>query len=222
MRNTLTALALVLLSTVLYAAKPPLDGPLPSADEFTMLTGKVTISTVNDHMVGVVVDNGGQFLHLFRLWTGAAVTPFHATSQSASIEYRGDELVLMAADQDWFYALVTSTADSRSFRQPTGYTGARYVGYGLNHEIRPLASRMPNSRRVIRPLDCTDDDSCLVNLDYGIGGGGGASCDSGGPNSSSCSISNTHGSCSVACTYGYACCTNATATSNASCQCKTQ
>ena len=222
MRKIALGLVLAFLSTALYAAKSQPDGPLPAADDYTVLAGKVTIGTVDAHTIGVVVEDGGSYRHLFRLWTETAVTPFRATSQNASIEYRGDELVVMAADQEFFYALVTASGNVHAPRQPSGFTGARYVGYGLNHEIRAVAAPGGGTRRHIVALDvCDDFDNCVFNRDYDMGGGGGGSCDSGGPNSSACSTSNTHGSCSVQCSYGYACCSNATATSNASCTCKT-
>lgn len=221
MRKTHLALVLVLLATVAYAAKPVTDGPLPPADDYTVLAGKVTIGTIDAHTIGVVVDDGGSYRHLFRLWTNASVKTFRVTSQSASIEFRGDELIVMAADQEWFYALVTTTGDFHAPRQPIGFTAARYVGYGLNHEIRAVAARSAGISRRIIALDCDDFDTCVFNLDYGIGGsGGGGSCDAGGVGSSSCSTSNTHGSCSVTCSAGYACCTAATSTANANCRCK--
>jgi hypothetical protein len=222
MRKTVLSLVFVLLSTALYAAKPVTDGPLPPADDYTVLAGKVTIGTIDAHTIGVIVDDGGPYHHIFRFWTNASVKTFRATSQSASIEFRGDELVVMSADQEWFYALVTTTGDFHAPRQPIGFTAARFVGYGLNHEIRPVAAKPTNGRHVIALDDCSDFGLCLDNLDYSIGGGGGSgTCDSGGPNTSQCSTSNTHGSCSVTCSYGYSCCTNATSTSNASCTCKT-
>src|SRR5258707_1148039 len=108
MRKTVLALVLVLLSRSLYAAKPVTDGPLPAADDYTVLAGKVTIATIDEHMIGVIVNDGGAYRHLFRFWTNASVKAFRATSQSASIEFRVDELIVMAADQEWFYALSTT------------------------------------------------------------------------------------------------------------------
>jgi hypothetical protein len=223
MRKIVLTLVLVFLSTALYAAKSVPDGPLPAPDEYTVLAGKVWIGTIDAHTIGVVVnDGGGAYRHLFRFWMEASVKTFQVTSQSASIEFRGDELVIMAADRDFFYALVTASGVAHAPRQPVGFTGARYVGYGLNHEIRPVVGQQGGNGLHIGALDsCDDDGSCLFNLDYGIGGGGGGSCDSGGMNTTQCSTSNTYGSCSVTCSYGYSCCTNATRTSNASCTCKT-
>lgn len=224
MRKILIVIAVCFLSTALYAAKPLTDSPLPSADDYTVLTGKVTIGTIGEREVGVMIDQGDSFRHLFRLWTSAPIKPFRATSQSASIEFRGDELVIMAADHDLFWVLATSAGDAHSPRQPVGFTATRYVGYGLNHEIRPLASRqgIGSGRRAIISLTCDDFDSCIFNEDYGIGGGAsGGTCDSGGLGSSSCSTSNNYGSCSVSCTTGYACCTNASGpNAGASCRCK--
>jgi hypothetical protein len=220
MRKTVLALVLVLFSTALYAAKPVTDGPMPSPDDYTVLAGKVTIGTIDAHMIGVFVDDGGPYRHLFRLWTETPLKTFRASSQSASIEFRGDELVVMAADQEWFYALVTNAADRHAPRQPVGFSGARYVGYGLNHEIRPVVRKAAGDRRRIVALDfCDDFDSCVFNVDYGAGGGG-TGCSAGGAGSTSCTISNSYGSCSVTCSTGYACCIAATSTNNASCSCK--
>ncbi len=226
MRKSMMALALVFLSTALYAARQSPDGPLPAADDYTVLTGKVVIGSVDAHTIGVVVDDSSSNRHIFRLWTETPLKAFRATSESASIEFRGDELVVMAADQAWFYALVT-TAGSRAPRPPAGFTGARYVGYGLNHEIRPVAASAVNrnGRHSIAALDdCADFGLCLDNLDYGFGAGGGGagggSCDAGGVGSSSCSTSNSYGSCSVTCSSSsYACCTAAKSNANANCRC---
>jgi len=221
MRKSILALILLLLSTATYAARPVTDGPLPPADDYTVLAGKVTITTINEHMIGVIVDDGGPYRHLFRFWTNAAVKTFRSSSQSASVEFRGDELIVMASDEQWFYALETNTGDLHTPRQPMGFTASRYVGYGLNHEIRPVAAQAGGKGRHIVALDlCGDDDTCVFNLDTDVGGSGGGSCDSGGPGSTSCSTSNSRGSCSVTCNYGYACCTNATSTSAANCRCK--
>ena len=221
MRKTVLALVLVFLSTALYAAKSQPGGPLPAADDYTVLAGKVTIGTIDAHTIGVFVDDGGSYRHLFRLWTEASVNTFRVTSQSASVEFRGDELVVMAADQEWFYALVTPAGDLHAPRQPVGFTGARYVGYGLNHEIRPVVAQPVGKGRHIVALDiCDDFDSCIFNVDYGIGGGGAGGCSSGGVGSSSCSTQNSHGSCSTSCNSPYyACCSSATSSSNASCTC---
>lgn len=220
MHKTLLVLVLVLFSTAVYAARPGADGPLPPADDYVVLAGRVTIGTIDAHTIGVVVDDSGPYRHLFRLWTDASVKTFRATSQSASIEFRGDELVIMAADQEWFYALVTASGDAHAPRQPIGFTGSRYVGYGLNHEIRRAAQPNGKGRHIVALDICDDFDSCVFDLDTGLGGGGGGSCDSGGVGSSSCSTSNPHGSCNVTCSAGYACCTAATSTANANCRCK--
>jgi len=222
MRKTCLSLVLVLVSTALYGAKPLTDGPLPPADDYSVLSGQATIGTIDAHTIGVIVNDGGPYRHIFRFWSNTVVKPFRMTSESASVEFRGDELIVMASDQEWFYALVTTTGDFHAPRQPMGFTATRYIGYGLNHEIRPFAVRQPaNGRHIIALDDCADFGLCLDNLDYGLGAGGGGTCDSGGAGSTSCSTANSHGSCSVSCMNGsYACCTNATATANANCRCK--
>jgi len=222
MHKTVLALVLALLSTASYAARPVTDGPLPSADDYTVLAGKVTIGTLDAHTIGVLVDDGGTYRHLFRLWTETSLKTFRVSSQSASIEFRGDELVVMAADQEWFYALVTNAADRHAPRQPIGFSGARYVGYGLNHEIRPVAAHPAGNGRHIAALDsCDDFDSCTFSLDTDLGVSAGGACNAGGIGSTSCTISNSYGSCSVTCSSSsYACCTAATSTSNANCRCK--
>src|SRR3954466_5625279 len=169
MRKMLLALVLVLLSTAVYATRPLTDGPLPPADDYVVLSGKVTVGTIDTHTIGIVVDDGGPYRHIFRLWTDASVKTFRSTSQSASIEFRGDELVIMAADQEWFYVLVTASGDAHAPRQPIGCSGSRYVGYGLNHEIRRVVAQPNGKGRHIVALDsCDDFDSCVFNLDTGL------------------------------------------------------
>ena len=220
MRKTLVAVFVVLLSPAVYAAKPMTGVPLPPADDYTVVAGKVMIGTIDAHTIGVVVNEGETRRHLFRLWTGATVKPFRATSQSASVEFRGDELVVMASDHEWFYSLVTATGDLRVVRSPAGFSATRFVGYGLNHEIRSLMAQHSSRLNVVALDDCEDFGSCFFYPDYDLGGGG-ASCDSGGIGSSSCATSNSSGACTVSCNPGwYACCTAATFQSGANCRCK--
>lgn len=211
-----------LLVLIAFIALPLSAAPsFPSAADFVILHGKVSIGTVGDRMIGVIVDApGDKYRHLFRLWTEGPVQAFHADAGAASIEYRGTELVVMGADQQIFYVLTTKTREDM-LRIPEGFTGATYRGYGLNHEIRNAATRTTGRPGgVTNTLEECDFD-CTLDKDYDAGGsGGGLACDAGGYGSSSCSISNQYGACSTNCTIGYSCCSAATANSNAYCRCR--
>lgn len=89
MRKTVLPLVLLLLSTALYAAKPVTDRPMPTPDDYTVMAGKVTIGTIDAHMIGVLVDDVGPYRHLFRLWPEASLRTFGASGLSVSIECRG-------------------------------------------------------------------------------------------------------------------------------------
>jgi hypothetical protein len=201
----------------------------PSASDYIVMHGKVTIGTIGDRMIGVLVDPRGEggeaspYRHLFRLWSETPLQAFQVTSSSASIEYRGDELVILAADKQLFYILNIASSQTHELRAPNAFGATRYVGYGLNHEIRAAAAQKNGRGGVTATLDdCPDFGDCFFNKDYDTGGGGsgGGSCNAGGIYATSCSISNSHGSCSINCSgSSYACCTAATSTTNAFCRC---
>lgn len=227
MRNALAAIALALLSAPIYSAKPVTDVPLPSAEDYTVLRGKVTIGTINPYLIGVVVEEpqeAGQtakYHHIFRLQTTRAIQPFRVVSASASVEFRGNELDILAADRELFYVLMLEEEDAGAHRSLT-MKSTRYVGFGLNHEIRPVATKPAGGHRRAVGLDFVDCDitTCLFYEDYGSLGGGGASCTAGGPNATSCTTGNPYGTCTIACSgRSYACCSAATADHNAYCSC---
>src|SRR5262249_45421801 len=149
------------------------------------------------------------------------VNPVNVKASSASVEYRGRELVILIPDQQLFYTFVISDAQFSCPAPPAGFTSVRYVGYGLNHEIRPLVSEKSGTSgsRPVTTTDICDEQGvdCYFNKDTDLGGGGGGGgCDSGGMGATSCSVGNVYGSCSVSCSSGfYACCNNASFTSSA-------
>jgi hypothetical protein len=191
-----------------------------SPGDYVVLRGSATIGNVGEHEIAVVVNADARrsptARHIFRLWSTDAVRPFRTTCSSASVEYRGTELVVLDADQQLFFSLEVTGA-ARAPQMPAGFTGARYEGYGLNHQILPARTSAGPSL-----LDC--DFDCYTGpdmQDYGTDAAGATSCDAGGPGSTSCSVSGNGGSsCSVTCTGAtYACCNYAYLGHLASCKC---
>ena len=103
-------------------------------------------------MIGVlVVDDGARaagYIHLFRLWTEASINPISVGASDANVEFRGRELVVLIPGKQLFYTFALTDAQFNTPTPPAGFTSVRYVGYGLNHEIRRAESRNP------QPVDC--------------------------------------------------------------------
>ena len=125
------------LFVVLFAVLPP-----PS--DYDVYHGAVSFKNFGDHMIGVLVidDRGraGGYVHLFRLWTESRVEPVSVVANNARVEFRGGELTILAPERQLFYTFILADAQTSALT-PAGFTGARYVGYGLNHEIRKVRSR---------------------------------------------------------------------------------
>lgn len=196
--------SVVLLSTGAPAAQPPAP-KFPEATEYAVLHGKVSIGMIAPNLIGVVVDPASSkgrpafYQHLFRLQTARASQPLRVTLANADVEFRGDELMIVDSGKRLFYVLALDEAASRAPRPPVGSTGATYVGYGLNHEIRSSRASA----------------AAMVSVS-----GGGASCNAGGPHATSSSVNNGHGASSISCGSGsYACCTFGTASTSPNCRC---
>lgn len=175
-----------------------------TADEQFAAAGRVALRSINEHFIGVVFDGRGENVHhLFRIWSNDALPSLLLSARDASIEYRGNELVVITADRQMY---IFSLGDAATAPQtiPAGLTLVTVRAYGLNHEIRPI--KAANHRAKVE-ASC-DTDSCVENLDfYYQEDAAPASCDSGGIGSSSCSVSDNNISCSVSCMSGYyACC----------------
>jgi hypothetical protein len=147
MRKTSSMLLLLLIAAAptLYAARPTPGTPRDATD-YTVLSGRVTIGTVGGNMIGIVVSGdqpeNAASLHLFRFWTNDALEPFRTTLEQASVEYRGNEVVIMTADPASFYVFGLTELRFQAPRAPAGFTSVHYVGYGINHEIRERVSRV--------------------------------------------------------------------------------
>ncbi|HYI12005.1 MAG TPA: hypothetical protein VEK57_23320 [Thermoanaerobaculia bacterium] len=192
------ALSLALLSPPQRAASPA---------EYAILHGSAVVTKTSAHEIAIVVNAYREEAqadrladHVFRFWTEAEVPEIALTSRAASIEFRGDELIVVAADRQWFIAL--TVGDNRQPpAAPGGFTASRLVGYGLNHETGPAVNRMP----FVEDPEVTTGR--VQQVDHGDGTGAVGSCDAGGRGSTSCSLTSVTSSCSVSCTSGfYACC----------------
>ena len=223
-RRLLLLITLAFVPLVASGAKPLVPGrpEYASPEDYTVLRGKITIETIDEHLIGVFVDElqekgqTAKYRHLFRLQTTQSVSPFRVVSASGSLEFRGNEVVILGTDNDLFYVLMLPEAEANTPRA-IGAKATRYVGFGLNHEIRPIATASPGSRRGIVTLDVVDGN---IKEDENIGRGGTGDCTSGGANAASCMTGNSYGTCSISCSgHFYACCTAATASSNAYCGC---
>jgi hypothetical protein len=203
-RAAIIVTSVILLSTGAPAAQPPAP-KFPEASEYAVLHGKVSIDMIAPSLIGVVVDPASSksrpmsYQHLFRLQTARAIQRLRVTLANADVEFRGDELVIIDSGKHCFYVLMLEDAPSRAPRPPVGFTGATYVGYGLNHEIR-------SSRASAAVVVSASGD--------------GTSCNAGGPHATSSSVNNGHGASSIGCASGsYACCTFGTASTPPSCRC---
>jgi hypothetical protein len=188
-----------------------------SPADYDVLRGTVVVKVFGDHavVIGIISERGKEEgnIDLFRLETEGILQPLNVVLKSASVEYRGSELVVMDATSQTFYTFSVSGAEFTAPRAPAGFNSVRYVGYGLNHSIRPMSEVRPSNGRAIKaqeePCEWT---VCFFDQDpYGDGGGGGgSSCNSGGRGAASCSITVSGSGCSVSCSSGYyACCTQA-------------
>lgn len=213
-------------ATGLWAATPIASGSASTpavrraAADYDVLRGTVVVKVFGDHavVIGIISERGKEEgnIDLFRLETESALQPLNVVLESASVEYRGGELVVMDATSRTFYTFSVSGAEFTAPRAPEGFNSVRFVGYGLDHSIRPMSEVHPSKGRAIK----AQEDPCEMTVCFfdqdpyggGGGGGGGSSCNSGGHGSTSCSVNG----CSVSCSTGYyACCS----TSGPNCYC---
>lgn len=178
---------------------------LTVASDPVTVHGTTVITRSGSHEIVIAVDAAGDDSvdHLFRFWTEGEAPAIELSSRAATVEYRGDELVVTAADRRTYLSF--TVGDGRPLRGPRGFSCTQMRGFGLNHETGPAVER-----KKLRDDGSGGPTVELYDPDYGDGGGGGSNaitCDSGGVGSSSCSITNVAGSCSTTCTVGYyACC----------------
>jgi len=184
-----------------------------SAADYDVLRGTAVVKVFGEHavVIGIISESGKEEgnIDLFRLETEGTLQPLSVVLNNASVEYRGGELVVMDAASQTFYTFSVRGSELTTPRSPAGFHSVRYVGYGLNHSIRPMSEVRSSKGRAIKTLgDPCEMTVCFFDDDpYGGGGGGGSSCNSGGRGSASCSITVNGSGCSVSCSSGYyACC----------------
>jgi len=209
--------------TFLLAAALSLPGRSPA--DYAILQGRVIITTRTPEAVVIGVDenNDGYADDLFWFFASPA-PPVNVYSEKASIEFRGEELVVISGESGELYGFSVGRSRIAQRGLSSISSSTVYSGYGLNHMMGPSVNRIrmpwPHKGR----LRANDDDcttGCIYNIDPGGDASGSGGCSSGGPGSSSCSVTSTDGSgCSVSCLTGYyACCNYSTVLRNPSCQC---
>jgi hypothetical protein len=199
-----------------------------AADPVTM-RGAALIRRVTAHEIAIAVDvddmnantsGDGVVDHVFRFWSDAPFAPLALNLPSADIEYRGNELVIIAADRDLMLSFIVAPAVPQS---PDAHaapaTRATYVGFGLNHQMGRNAQRVARIQYGRGGMIADGDIQYPTPPDPTSTGG--TSCDAGGRGATSCSISDSTGSCSITCSAGtYACCNrDSFPTHNQSCRC---
>ena len=195
--------------TLLLAATLAL--PERSAADYALLQGRVIIVSRSPHAVAIGVDtnNDGFADDLFWFYSTSAPS-LRTYSEKTSIEFRGDELVIISADTTDFHNFSVGPAHVAQRGLSGTSAGAAYAGYGLTHIVGPQVNKIsmpwPKSGRVHATDECSE--GCIYNMEEpGVSGGGGGACDSGGGGATSCSITRSGDGCSVACATGYyACC----------------
>jgi len=196
-------------------------GPVDNASYFVG-RGKVTIVTPDAHQLFVELDDitaaapdgDGVVDHLFRFWSDAPLTGFAIGEDEASVEFRGDELVVMTGKSNRFVVLQVEGRHPAVPVGPVGFTAYAAQGYGLTHAtgLKTEPGKRP-WRAIANPIYHPDPIE--------EGGGSSGSCDSGGIGSTSCSTScGSMMSCSVSCGNGYyACCKKCSLVADPDCKC---
>lgn len=197
-----------MLSLLLAAA---LAAPNRAPADYALLQGRVIVVTRAAHAVAIAVDtnNDGYADDLFWFFAASA-PPLRVYSEKASLEFRGDEVIVVTGDTGELYSFTAGTPRLAQ-RGQAGPASSVFGGYGLNHMMGPRVNAiyMPSPR--VGRIHANDDDcgnpGCIYYLDSGDGGTPGGSCDAGGAGATSCSVSQGSDSCSVSCVAGdYACC----------------
>lgn len=209
------------------AASVPGTVRVNSAADFALIKGRVVIAQRSSQSVVIGVDENGDGFADQLFWFFAEQAPaLNVRAETAVVEFRGDELVVIAGDTGNVLSFTVGKAHVTQQGIGTG-SFAGYSGYGLNHVLGPSVSRIrmpaeaPHRAGRVSGLDDSggtcSDETCIdylnpVSPDYGGAGGSAATCDAGGPGANSCSVNSQSGDfCSVQCYAGfYACCTRNT------------
>jgi hypothetical protein len=208
---------------------------ITSAAAPVLASGSGVIQSVAPNRVIVVLHmsnrraDDGVVDHVFRFWSASSLPALNVSFESASVHFDERTLTIMDSDQSLFYSFTVNAPEQGPRGIPNGFTGATYVGYGLNHQIGGSLQKYrvihptPGSHFVTVSLDDDCGDHCILNLDLGNDDSGSGTCDSGGIGASACSATNSsrNTSCSVQCSSGYyACCNKGSYFTDESCKCK--
>jgi hypothetical protein len=202
-------LSLTLLAVALFACSA-IAGP-KSASDPARIHGSVVLKSLQHETVIVVRsgDTDGVADHVFHIWFESP-SNLSGTYRGADVEFIGASLVLTIPSQQTVLTFTTALRPPDAL-VPQEFATTGYTVMGLNHEIGETASRhsIRSGRAVTGQSDCNDCDFNPFETPDPWNSTGGGSCFNGGPGSTSCSTSNSSGSCSVSCSGGfYACCTN--------------
>jgi hypothetical protein len=215
-------LALLLVPSLVLAAS------VQQPADYFLIRGSAVIKSVNPNNIRIVVhsfglagnDPSGTVDHIFNFWSRTAVPYVDFATELAGIEYTGEQLTVLAADRERQFVFdVTSEQPldrdrgedpGRGLRRitPAGFDGQVFHGYGLNHQMGAAVNAHKMLLGPAHPLqDCPEcwEDSFIDSAS----GGGGTTCNAGGPGSTSCSYTSGPNSCSVGCGGGYYACCNA-------------
>jgi hypothetical protein len=189
-----------------------LSVPPRSAADYALLQGRVMILTRTKEavVIGVDTNNDGYADDLFWFFSTSAPS-LNFYSDKASIEFRGDELVVIGGENGELFAF--SAGPSRLAQRGAPLSSSTFSGYGLYHGIGPRVNKIyiPSPQKTGRLTTnsyCGDTNDCILYQNPDDPAAGGSTCDAGGTGASSCSITSSGESCSASCVSGYyACCT---------------
>jgi hypothetical protein len=200
----------VTVAVVVLLVSLPAGAGSPSPADYALMHGSARIVTVSGTMLAVVVTpaQNATLRHVFRIGFDAPVSTLRVAIRSASVEFRGGELVVMAADEQLFYRFIVKGQESPLSRAPRGFTAAEYAGIGISHTILHVDDppSTPPSSDVSTADFCSDCELTYVGPDdWALGA---VSCSQGGAGATSCSVEALGFSCSVSCASGYYACCN--------------
>lgn len=171
--------------------------------------GRTLIQSYDEHRILIAVDTRGAGLadHYFRFWTEESIPAIDARFEGASLQYYGNELLVIADDERTVYRFTVNGNQPHQIRLSENAVSTGYSGFGLNHEIPTLAPRNQAKARdgnAGTQLSCNFGECEQPSWEWP---GNSSNCTSGGVGATSCSVNVSGTSCSVSCEPGfYACC----------------
>lgn len=201
---SVTFLGLMLLACSASAATK-------SASDAVRVHGAVVLKSLQHETVVIVRagEDDGQADHVFHVWLEKPAD-LSGSYRGAEVEFVPGSLTLTLPSQQSVLTFDVGMHNG-AVLVPQGFASTGYTAMGLNHEIGEAAARLAirSGRGISGQSDCNDCEFNPFETPDPWNASGGGSCFNGGPGSTSCSTSNSYGSCSVTCGGGfYACCTN--------------